>query len=150
MAAGPEPGQDGGVAVLKLGNLTVAFLLELVLLVAVGWWGSEVDAPIAIRVLLAFTLPALVGGFWVAVLAPTATRRLPMPWLLVVKLGLYALAAAAWVVVGHPLLGGLTIATAAVSLGLAVLWRQGEVISGHPLGARNPGSAASARASSEG
>jgi hypothetical protein len=126
------------VRLLKLTNLAVAFLLELVLLGVVAWWGFSVDGPTALRGLFGLGLPVLIAALWATVLAPTASRRLPMPWLVIVKLVLYALASAGLVAIAHPVLGLLLIATAAVSLGLAVLWRQEEVVTG-PAATRTAG-----------
>jgi Protein of unknown function (DUF2568) len=64
------------VGALALG---VRFALELVLLVALAWWGFTADAPTALRVAFGLAAPAaalLVWGRWIA---PRAERRLDDP-----------------------------------------------------------------------
>jgi hypothetical protein len=124
--------QDGAVAALRIANLTVAFLLEVAMLVAFAVWGFSLDVPVAVRVLVGVGLPVLAAALWGAVLAPRSSRRLRMPWIALVKLALFFAAALALAASAHPALGLLLASTAAVSVGLAVLLRQDEVVSPVP------------------
>lgn len=116
------------MAALRAVNLTVAFLLEIAMLVAFAVWGFDLDAPLAVRLLAGLGIPLLVAAFWGAFLSPRSTRRLVMPWIVLVKAVLLGSAALALLVSAHPVLALLLASTAALSLGLAVLLRQEEVV----------------------
>jgi hypothetical protein len=65
--------------VIGLANLTVRFLLELLLLAALAWWGFTLDAPILVRILAGLAAAggaAVVWGRWIA---PRARGRLRDP-----------------------------------------------------------------------
>lgn len=116
------------MVVLRIANLALAFVLELVLLAALALRGFSLDAGLAVRVLAGVGAPLAVAGLWGAFLAPRSSRRLPMPWVVLAKLALFLVGAAALVGSGHPVLALLLAATAGVNLGLAVLWRQEGVV----------------------
>lgn len=110
------------MSVLRGANDGLAFLLELAALVALGLWGFTTDTNLPVRILLGLGAPvafAVLWGFW---LAPRADHRLDMPWLLLAKLALFAVATAALAVAGHPrpaaALGGLAV----LNLALATAW----------------------------
>lgn len=113
-------------------NLTVAFLLELAMLTAFALWGFGLDTSLAVRLLVGLGLPLLAVALWGAVLAPRASRRLPMPWIVLAKAALFAAATAALLASAHPVAALLFAATATISLGLAVLLRQEEVVTPRP------------------
>ena len=127
------------MVLVRTANLTVAFLLELAMLVAFGLWGFDLDRSLPVRLLAGLGLPILVAGFWGAFLAPTSTRRIRMPWIALVKIVLYGLAAIALAATRHPTLGLVVFTAALVSIGLAVLLRQEEVVTpGGATGAAGP------------
>lgn len=113
-------------------NLVVAFLLELAMLVAFALWGFSLEASLAVRLVVGLGLPLVAVALWGAVLAPRASRRLRMPWIVLVKAALFGAAALALLGSTHPVAALLMAAVAAVSLGLAVLLRQEEVVTPHP------------------
>ena len=91
------------MVLLKTANLTVAFLLELVMLAAFGIWGFDLDRSLTVRWLTGLGVPVLAAGpYGLAAIALAASR--------------------------HPALGLVAFTAALVSIGLAVLLRQEEVV----------------------
>jgi hypothetical protein len=99
--------------------LTVRFLMELSLLVAVAFWGFHAgDGPTAW--LLGLGAPVLVGVVWGAFVAPKAKRPVSVPVRLVIELVLFGLGASGLAVTGHATLAWVFAALAvATSLGNA-------------------------------
>jgi hypothetical protein len=61
---------------LKVGNLALAFLLELAVLAAVGYWGFTVRPALGIRLLAGIGTPALFIAIWAIFGAPKAPVQL--------------------------------------------------------------------------
>lgn len=95
-------------------NLALAFGLELAALAAFGLWGVQTGGSTFSRVLLGAGAPLLLALFWGLLLSPKAPVTLPAPLKLLLKLGVFALAAAAFYSTERPL-------TAAVFAGLVIL-----------------------------
>ena len=100
-------------------NLAFRFLLEILALLAVGYWGWAEHTGM-LRILLAVGLPVLAAVLWATFRVPgdaSASGRAPVAvpgWLrLLLELGLFA--AATWA------LFGAGAATAATIFGLAVV-----------------------------
>ncbi len=60
------------MAVLRIINLGVRFLLELAALAAFGYWGATMRASGALRVVLAIGLPLAVAVLWGLFVSPKA------------------------------------------------------------------------------
>jgi hypothetical protein len=83
------------MAALKLVNLLVRFLLELCLLLALGYWGFKTGQVMIVKIGLGLGLPLVAAVIWGIFLAPASNRRLQEPWLLLVELILFGAAFAA-------------------------------------------------------
>src|SRR5579862_1975997 len=70
---------------LHVFNEGTAFLLEMVMLVVLGWWGAKTGSTTAIAVLLGAGAPAAAGIVWGLFAAPKAKVRLPLAGILAVK-----------------------------------------------------------------
>jgi hypothetical protein len=88
-------------------NLGIRFLLEIAMLVALGWVGGEIGQSSVVSVLLAIASPLLAAVLWGMFIAPKAPRRLTDPAKLVVELVLFAAAAVGLALVGHPVLAAV-------------------------------------------
>ncbi|MGC1213385.1 MAG: YrdB family protein [Micromonospora sp.] len=105
--------------------LGLAFLLELAMLVAAGWWGFTLDAGLGVRLLAGLGAPLLIAVVWGVFCSPRAPVALP-------PAGKYAVQAACFVTAGlllaragHPFLGA----------GLVALWVADRAVltaGGHP------------------
>lgn len=80
---------------LHAANEALAFLLELVMLLALGWWGAKSGATLAGAVLLGAGAPLAVAIVWGLFAAPKARIRLPIGGILAVKAVAFGSAAAA-------------------------------------------------------
>ncbi len=79
-------------------NLAVRFACEVATVVAFVWWGWP---------WLGWLVGLAVVVFWGAFVGPKAARRLRDPLRLACELVLFALATAAFVAVGQPVIGGV-------------------------------------------
>ncbi|GAB2586798.1 YrdB family protein [Kribbella endophytica] len=89
----------------RWGNLTVAFLVELIALGVFAWWGWHTGDDLAGGLILAIGLPLAGAVLWGLFAAPTA-RRGPVPRA-IVKTLVFGLAALALWDLDHPLLAVL-------------------------------------------
>ena len=96
------------ITTLRRGNLLLAFLLELGMLVAfcyAGWASTHI---LWLRIVLAIGLPALAIVLWAVWAAPKAgKRRLKMPALMIFKLAIFGAATAAWWVAGQAFIASI-------------------------------------------
>ncbi|HEX4016925.1 MAG TPA: YrdB family protein [Frankiaceae bacterium] len=110
------------IGALKGGNLALAFLLELVALVAFAFWGWTMGANDATRLLLMIALPVVAALLWGAFLSPKPEFQLPRAAVAFAQVAFFALAVFALWGSGHP---GAALATAAVLVlnrGLLAVW----------------------------
>ena len=112
------------LTIIKSLNLALAFLLELCLLAALGYWGFCVGSGWIARIALGVGMPAIVIALWGIFLAPTSSQRLHDPWLLLAKIVLFGAATAALYAAGRPALAGVFATLFVVNSILAVTWGQ--------------------------
>ena len=107
---------------IGLANLTGRFLLELLLLAALAWWGFTLDAPILVRILVGLAAPlggAAVWGLWIA---PRARSRLGDPLRFGVETVLWIAGAGAVAAVWNVVAGVVFLVLALVTAALARVW----------------------------
>lgn len=75
---------------LHAANEGLAFLLELVMLAGLAWWGAQAVGGLAGRIALAVLTPALAMVIWGLFAAPRARVQLPMAGILAVKAVVFA------------------------------------------------------------
>jgi hypothetical protein len=105
-------------------NAGLAFLLELAMLAAFGYWGFQGEKSIWIKWGLGIGIPLVVAILWGLLLAPRANRRLNSQWGTLLSLGLFCLAAFALFQTNHPALAIALAGFAIVNRILIILWRQ--------------------------
>lgn len=107
------------MTVLRIGNDTVAFMVELAALASLAVAAWSLGPNLVARIGLGLAAVAVFVAVWGTWLAPRAGHRLDMPWLLLVKVAVFAVSFAALALAGHPVLaavcGGLTVAHLAVA-----------------------------------
>ena len=110
--------------ILKAGNLGLAFALELVMLLAFGYWAFSAAPGGWLSWLAALAIIATAVAIWAIWGAPKSARRLKMPGLLVFKVVIFALAVIGLWVAGQPVWALVLAVVTAINLVLAGLWGQ--------------------------
>lgn len=109
---------------MKTLNLALAFVLELCLLAALGYWGWQTGGTLPVQIALGIGAPLLVAIVWGIFAAPASRRRLKQPWLTLLKIVLFGAGAFALFVVGQTMLAVFFILLFGVNLVLAFVWGQ--------------------------
>ena len=109
---------------LKMLNLAVRFLLELCMLVAVGYWGFKTQSSWFMRIIFGIGLPVLIAVLWGTFLAPKATRPLSGASFLTLELILFSTGAFALFSSGKPTLGWIYTIILIVNKILLIVWKQ--------------------------
>ncbi|MGH7434055.1 MAG: YrdB family protein [Polyangiaceae bacterium] len=104
-------------------NETIAFVLELIMLFALGWWGAKTGSTWAVSALLAAGAPLAAAILWGLFAAPKARIRLPMAGVLAVKAAAFGAAVAASYALGLHAYAGLFAAVSLVNTALAAFDR---------------------------
>jgi hypothetical protein len=103
---------------LHVVNEGLAFLLELVALAVLAWWGAEVGDGVIPSVVLAVAAPAIAAVVWGLFAAPKARVRLPLPGVLLVKALVFGAAAVALYGLDH---SGLALGFAVIVIANTVI-----------------------------
>jgi hypothetical protein len=90
---------------MRVAMLGMRFLLEVSLLVALGYWGFRLGSGWPVRVLAGIGAPVGAAAVWGRYVAPKASRRVEDPGRFAIELGFFGLGAAALVAVGAPWVG---------------------------------------------
>ncbi|MEV0152815.1 YrdB family protein [Micromonospora sp. NPDC050686] len=99
---------------MKVILLALAFLLELALLVAAGWWGFTLDAGRPVRLLAGLGAPLLIAVVWGLFCSPRATVALPAPAKLAAQAACFVTGAVLLALAGRPAPAVLLVALWAV------------------------------------
>ncbi len=116
--------ENSYVNMLKPVNLALAFLLELGVLVALGYWGSQTGQGTIARIALGIGVPVIAVAVWALFGAPRSTRRLRGPWLLLLRLLFFGTGAVALYAAGQQGLGIAFALVSAINLILVYAWEQ--------------------------
>lgn len=109
--------------IIKGINATVAFLLEIGMLAALGYAGFQADKPLT-KWLLGLGLPLVVIIIWGLFAAPNSNQRLDQPFRTILELALMGLAAFLLYRTGQHRPAIVFATLAVVSEMLALIWRQ--------------------------
>ena len=109
---------------LKGLNLLVRFLLELCMLVAVGYWGFKTHSGWAMKIIFGIGLPVVIAVLWGLFIAPRATYPLTGISYLVVELILLGSGTLALFASGKPNLGWIYTGILVVNKVLIIVWKQ--------------------------
>jgi hypothetical protein len=110
--------------ILKGINLTIRFLLELGLLVAVSFWGFRMQPTLGLKLLIGILGPVLIAVIWGIYAAPKSARKLTGIPYIILTLILLGLGAAALFASQNSTLGWIYSVLLIVSTILVVLWKQ--------------------------
>ncbi|MBX3080137.1 MAG: YrdB family protein [Anaerolineae bacterium] len=109
---------------LPSANLALSFLLELVALVALGYWGFQASDNTLLKFILGLGAPILLIVVWGMWLAPKSSRRLRRPWLQIVKLLVFGVTALALANAGQTTLAVIFAVVVIINAALAEIWKQ--------------------------
>lgn len=107
-----------GNSALASVNAAVRFLLELVAIGVLGYWGYSVGQSQLLKVGLGLGVPLVVIVGWGLLGSPAAPYRLTQPWRLVLEILILGGAAVALYLIDRPGVAGLFALVAAVNTGL--------------------------------
>jgi hypothetical protein len=110
--------------ILKYTNLGIRFLLELCVLVALGYWGFHTDKGVIVKIGLAIGTPLLAAIVWGTFASPNAPMQLSEPLRLILELVIFGAAAAALYAAGHPALCAFFVLIAVMNRFLMYVWGQ--------------------------
>ncbi len=110
------------IGALKGANLALAFLLEVVALIAFAFWGWTVGTNDATRLLLVIALPVIAATVWGAFLSPKPEIQLPGMIVAFGQVGFFALAVLALWGSGHHVASLVTAAVLALNRLLLAVW----------------------------
>ena len=105
-------------------NLAFRFILELVVLAALAFWGFSVSTMLLVQLVLGIGAPAAAIAVWSTFVAPRATRRLDDPARLILEIVVFGAGALALIGAGQLGPGVLLAIAAAISLALMLVWGQ--------------------------
>ena len=124
--------------VLKVANLGVRFVLEICLLVALGYWGFQVGGNPVANILLGLGAPLLAALVWGTFVAPKARVPLSAQRQLACETVIFGLGIAALAATGQPRLAAIFAITAVLSRILIARWGR-EAITYNPAMLVNQG-----------
>lgn len=108
---------------MRSANLALRFLLELVALGVLAYWGWQAGTGV-VRMLLGVGAPLAFAAIWGVLVAPKASRRIPDPARLLLELVLFSVVVTALVAVGQPIWALVFAAVVAGNLSLMVVLGQ--------------------------
>jgi len=73
-------------------NLGFRFLLELCILIVLGYWGFKTGGQTMTKILLGIGSPILFAVVWGTYLAPKSSMRLHEPWLFLAEIVVFGVA----------------------------------------------------------
>src|SRR5579859_3333392 len=103
---------------IKMGNMAIAFFLELCALAALGYWGFQVGDGALAKVALAVGAPLLTTVAWELFIAPRAVVRVPYAINQTLRILVFGLAVVALAVAGQPIWAWVLGVAVAVNLTL--------------------------------
>lgn len=111
-------------------NEVLAFLVELVALACLFWWGFTLGDGLAVQLLLGAGVLAVAITLWGLFAAPRARFPLPLAGVLVVKAVVLGGGALGLYEVGHPVAAVVMAVVVVVNTGLAETFRRGPAATG--------------------
>ncbi len=109
---------------LKGANLALAFILELCLLAAFGYWGFTTGDSLLMKIGLGIGVPLLAAVVWGIFMAPKAVRPLRAPLHQIIECVIFGLAFVALYVAGQPTLAIIFAIVFVINLVLRIVWKQ--------------------------
>ena len=112
------------LTLIKNANLALSFLLELGVLLALGYWGFQTGQVTVAKIGLGIGAPAVAVVVWGLFGAPTAVWHLDGPWRLILEVAFFGSAAVALFTAGQHVLGVAFALVFVVNLVRIYAWAQ--------------------------
>lgn len=112
------------LGLLKTLNLALAFLLELVMLYAIGYWGFKLKQGTAIRWAVGIGLPLLAAVLWGVLLAPKSVVDSPFAVKMAGKFILFVIASLLLYSAGKQQMAIAFIITVIINFILLMMWQE--------------------------
>ncbi len=112
------------LTMLKNGNLALAFLLELGVLAALGFWGFSTASGTVAKVVLGIGLPLAAIVVWSLFGSPKAMWHLNGIWRVLLQIVFFGSAAVALFTAGQRVLGVVFALLFVVNTALLYVWEQ--------------------------
>jgi hypothetical protein len=84
----------------KMLNLAIRFILELILLFSIGYWGFHYGSGLMAQAALGIGLPLLAAVIWGMSISPKAKVKLPFAAVLLIECVIFAIAVACQIASG--------------------------------------------------
>jgi hypothetical protein len=110
--------------VIKTANVVLRFLLEVCILLALGYWGFQTGQGLLAKIGLGIGVPLLAAVMWGLLGAPGSPWQLLDPWHLVLEVILFGGAALALSVAGQRVLGLAFVLFFVLNRALMYVWGQ--------------------------
>jgi len=112
------------MAILKNINLALSFLLELVMLVAYGYWGFHTGDSTLVHILFGIGLPVIAIIIWSIYNAPQSKRRLPRTPRTILEVVMFGLGALMLAIAGQTTWAVVFVVLIVVNQILIYIWQQ--------------------------
>jgi len=112
------------MAILKGINLALAFLLELLMLVAFGYWGFHTGSSTLVQWILGLGVPLVAIVIWSIFNAPQSKRRLPRTPRTILEVVMFSLGALALAAAGQTTWAAVFVVLMVVNQLLLYVWKQ--------------------------
>lgn len=107
----------------KIINLSIRFILELIILFSLADWGFHFDHGVALKLVLGIGVPLLIAIIWGKIISPKATIKLSLTWTLFIELIIFSLAALCLIDLGFKKFAVIFILIEVVNRFLIIRWR---------------------------
>jgi hypothetical protein len=109
---------------IKSINVGLRFILEICVLVAVGYWGFKTGTGTLLKIMLGIGLPLLVSVVWASFGAPGASRQPHGVWHLLLEVVIFGSGVVALFAAGKPSLAWVFGLVIVVNRVLMFAWKQ--------------------------
>ncbi|MHC0037686.1 YrdB family protein [Pseudoneobacillus sp. C159] len=109
---------------LKNLNLLLRLLLELGVLLSIGYWGFHLKSISMVRFGVGVGVPIIVMVVWGMFIAPKSAYLLPIPWRIIGEVVVFGLGAYALYASGHQALSKIFSILVVVNMILLLYWKQ--------------------------
>lgn len=106
-------------------NLTLRFILELILLLSLGYWGFHLDQGLLLKIAAGIGLPLAAAILWGMFISPKATLQLPLIGVLIIESFLFGLSVLSLIDLGFMMFAILFGCIAFLNRFIIIRWKQG-------------------------